>query len=122
MNVQRPSPPGIVNITMSSDKFATLLRVANSGRLPTKFFVEAGERKGPEARALAHRMRSGLRTKVWDNHAFRILPVFNFVMILPIEVPTVTPATAMAADAVPGPARGCTTPGVPRPSGSRPGR
>ena len=24
--------------------------------------------------------------KVWDNHAHRSLPVFNFVMILPIDV------------------------------------
>src|SRR5258705_13036265 len=27
-----------VNVVMAADKFATLLRVANAGRLPTKFF------------------------------------------------------------------------------------
>ena len=78
-----------VNITMASEKFATLLRVATSGRLPAKFFVDAGAREGPERKALAYRTRSALRVKVWDNHAFRVLPVSNFVMILPIEVPPV---------------------------------
>jgi hypothetical protein len=86
-----------VNVTMAGEKFATLLRVANSGRLPTKFFVDAGERSGPETKALGYRMRSGLRMKVWDNHAFRVLPVFNFVMILPIDVPSVA-APAAAGD------------------------
>jgi hypothetical protein len=84
-----------VNVTMAADKFATLLRVANAGRLPTKFFVDAGERKGPEARALGYRLRSAVRVKIWDNHAFRILPVTNFVMILPIDVPPPT-TTALA--------------------------
>lgn len=77
-----------VNVTMATEKFATLLRVANAGRLPTKFFVDAGEKQGPEAKALAYRKRSGVRVKVWDNHAFRVLPVSNFVIILPIDVPT----------------------------------
>jgi len=76
-----------VNVAMAAEKFATLLRVANAGRLPTKFFVDAGEKKGPEANALAYRKRSGVRVKVWDNHAYRVLPVSNFVMILPIDVP-----------------------------------
>ena len=35
-----------VNVTMAADKFATLLRVANAGRLPTKFFVDAGDAQG----------------------------------------------------------------------------
>lgn len=91
-DTQSAPPKFQVNVNMAGDKFATLLRVANTGRLPTKFFVDAGERHGPEARALAFRMRSGTRAKVWDNHAFRVLPVFNFVMILPIDVPTITPA------------------------------
>jgi hypothetical protein len=77
-----------VNVTMAAEKFATLLRVANAGRLPTKFFVDAGERSNrPESKALGYRMHSGARVKVWDNHAYRILPVTNFVMILPIDVP-----------------------------------
>ncbi len=85
-----------VNVGMASEKFATLLRVANAGRLPTKFFVDAGEKKGPEAKALDYRLRSGTRVKVWDNHAFRILPVSNFVMILPIDIPS--PQSVAAAD------------------------
>ena len=39
---------------------------------PPKFFVDAGERSGPEAKAFGYRMRSGVRVKVWDNHAFRV--------------------------------------------------
>ena len=77
-----------VNVTMATEKFATLLRVANAGRLPTKFFVDAGERSDrPESKAIGYRMRSGARVKVWDNHAYRTLHVTNFVMILPIDVP-----------------------------------
>lgn len=79
-----------VNVAMATDKFATLLRVANAGRLPTKFFVDAGERpvRG-EAKGLGYRMRIGERVKVWENHTHRTLPVSNFVMILPIDVPSV---------------------------------
>ncbi len=87
-----------VNVTMASDKFAMLLRVANAGRLPTKFMVDAGERKGPEARALGYRLRSGARVKVWDNHAFRVLPIVNFVMILPIDMPAPTELRMDAED------------------------
>ena len=86
-----------VNVNMASEKFATLLRVANAGRLPTKFFVDAGERRGPEAKALGYRLRSGTRVKVWDNHAFRVLPITNFVMILPMEVPTTASAGMLPA-------------------------
>jgi|SRR5689334_10136899 len=89
-----------VTVAMAADKFATLLRVANAGRLPTKFFVDAGAKQGAEAKALGYRKRAGMRVKVWDNHAFRVLPVSNFVMILPIDVPpqvTAPPAISEAA-------------------------
>ena len=86
-----------VNVAMAADKFATLLRVANAGRMPSKFILHAGARGGADAKALAYRMRSGERIKAWDNHAFRTLPVTNYVMILPMEVaPLVT--GAMIAD------------------------
>lgn len=89
-----------VNVAMAADKFATLLRVANAGRLPTRFFVDTGDRKsGADAAALGYRMRSGTRVKAWDNHAHRTLPVTNFVMILPIDVPT-APAVAAAPVAI----------------------
>jgi hypothetical protein len=91
-----------VNVGMSPDKFATLLRAANAGRLPAKFIVEAGARKGSEAKAFHYRMRSGTRVKVWDNHAFRVLPVANFVMILPMDLATTTAATVVADPASPG--------------------
>jgi hypothetical protein len=97
-----------VNVAMAADKFATLLRVANAGRLPTRFFVDTGDRKsGADAAALGYRMRSGTRVKVWDNHAHRTLPVTNFVMILPIDVPTAAPdapAAGTAAEDAPLPA------------------
>lgn len=87
-----------VNVAMAADKFATLLRVANAGRLPTRFFVDTGDRKsGAAAAALGYRMRSGTRVKAWDNHAHRTLPVTNFVMILPIDVPTAAPAAGAVA-------------------------
>lgn len=90
-----------VNVTMAAEKFATLLRVANAGRLPTKFFVDAGERSDrPESKALGYRMRSGARVKVWDNHAYRILQVTNFVMILPIDVPPAPESPVLVNESV----------------------
>src|SRR5690349_19942325 len=85
------------NVGMSPEKFSTLLRAATAGRLPAKFLVDAGARKGPEAKALAHRMRSGVRVKAWDNHTHRVLPVTNFVMILPMDLAT-TAAPVLVAD------------------------
>ena len=90
-----------VNVAMAADKFATLLRVANAGRLPTRFFVDTGDRRsGADAAALGYRVRAGARVKVWDNHAHRTLPVTSFVMILPIDVPTAPAAGAHAAGVV----------------------
>jgi hypothetical protein len=91
-----------VNVAMSSEKFAVLLRAANAGRLPAKFIVDAG---GGDARgelpALGYRVRSGARMKVWDNHAHRSLPVANFVMILPIDVPSAPPGAEGAVASAP---------------------
>lgn len=89
-----------VNVAMAADKFATLLRVANAGRLPTRFFVDTGDRRsGADAAALGYRVRAGARVKVWDNHAHRTLPVTSFVMILPIDVPTAAPGGLAAGTA-----------------------
>src|SRR5215207_3288411 len=41
-----------INVGMAAEKFATLLRAANAGRLPSKFIVDAGARKGADAKAL----------------------------------------------------------------------
>ena len=99
---QRSSPAKFqVNVGLSPDKFGTLLRAANAGRLPAKFIVDAGAKKGPEARALDYRKRLGIRVKVWDNHAFRLLPVTNFVMILPMELATTTTPALIADPASP---------------------
>jgi len=77
-----------INLGMAADKFEPLLRVALSGRLPNKFFVDAGERvSARETRGLSYGLRREGRTKIWDTTTFRSLPVTNFAMILPIEVP-----------------------------------
>ena len=76
-----------VNLSMAADKFEPLLRVALSGRLPNKMFVDAGERDtARETRGLAHKARSGESVKYWDVDGFPTLPVTNFAMILPIEI------------------------------------
>ncbi len=77
-----------INLGMAAEKFEPLLRVALSGRLPNKFFVDAGERvSARETRGLTYGQRRDGRTKVWDTTTFRSLPVTSFAMILPIEVP-----------------------------------
>lgn len=77
-----------INLGMAAEKFEPLLRVALSGRLPNKFFVDAGERvSARETRGLSYGQRRNGQTKVWDTTTFRSLPVTNFAMILPIDVP-----------------------------------
>jgi hypothetical protein len=77
-----------INLGMAAEKFEPLLRVALTGRLPNKFFVDAGERvSARETRGLSYEMRRDGRIKIWDTVSFRKLPVTNFAMILPIEVP-----------------------------------
>jgi hypothetical protein len=87
-----------INISMSTKKFDALLKVAISGRLPSKFFVDAGEKVSrTEMRGLTYRMAPKGRTKVWDNKLFPFLPVTNFSAIIPISV--AEPPSAPAADA-----------------------
>ena len=83
------SPPNFqINISLSAAKFEALLKVALSGRLPSKFYVHAGDRvSARETRGMGYTVRSGERVKVWDNKKYRSLPVTNFSMILPISVP-----------------------------------
>jgi hypothetical protein len=89
-----------INISMSTKKFEALLKVAISGRLPSKFFVDAGEKVSrTEMRGLTYRMAPKGRTKVWDNKLFPFLPVTNFSAIIPISVPEPPPAPAADADA-----------------------
>ena len=76
-----------INISLSPAKFDALLKVAISGRLPSKFYVHAGERvSAKETRGMGYTVRSGERVKVWDNRQYRSLPVSNFSVILPISV------------------------------------
>ena len=77
-----------INLNIAGAKFDTLVGVALSGRLPTKFFIDAGERiSRTEVQGLGYETRAGKRTKVWDNQAHRMLRVTNFSFILPIDVP-----------------------------------
>src|SRR5256886_10714818 len=92
-----------INIAMAPDKFKALLRVAVSGLLPTKFFVDAGERiSKTETRGLTYWVGAGGRTKVWDSESFRSLPISKFSMILPIELPAQRGETPPGPAAVPG--------------------
>ena len=76
-----------INIAMSPEKFKALMRVAVSGLLPTKFFIDAGERVSKtETRGLTYWVGAGGRTKVWDSESHRSLPITKFSMILPLEL------------------------------------
>ncbi len=88
-----------INISMSAAKFDALLKIAISGRLPTKFFVHAGDRiSARETRGMGYAIRAGVRTKFWDNKRCRTLQVTNFSVILPISVPDVPERPAFAED------------------------
>ena len=63
--------------------------------------MPAGVPRAARTPALGYKMRSGERVKVWDNHAHRRLPVSNFVMILPIDVGSVSNEEVAAGDEVP---------------------
>lgn len=88
-----------INISMSPAKFEALLKVAISGRLPSKFFVQAGDRvSARETRGMGYLVRNGVRTKYWDNKQYRSLPVSNFSVILPISVPDAPEVPAVEED------------------------
>ncbi len=93
-----------INLGMAAEKFDPLLRVALSGRLPNKFFVDAGERvSSRETRGMSYGLRREVRTKIWDTTSFRTLPVTNFAVILPIDVPEARSNGADTASADPHP-------------------
>ena len=88
-----------INISLSAAKFDALLKVAISGRLPSKFYVHAGDRiSAKETRGMGYTVRSGERVKVWDNRRYRSLPVTNFSVILPISVPEAQESPAVQED------------------------
>jgi hypothetical protein len=88
-----------INISLSAAKFEALLKVAISGRLPSKFFVQAGDRlSARETHGMGYTVRSGTRVKLWDNKRHRSLPVTNFSVILPISVPDQQEAPASDED------------------------
>ncbi len=88
-----------INISLSAAKFDALLKVAISGRLPSKLYVHAGDRiSAKETRGMGYTVRSGERVKVWDNRRYRSLPVTNFSVILPISVPEAPEPRAVEKD------------------------
>ena len=88
-----------INISLSAAKFEALLKVAISGRLPSKFYVHAGERvSARETRGMGYVVRNGSRIKFWDNRRYRTLPVSNFSVILPITVPEAPDGPAFEED------------------------
>jgi len=88
-----------INISLSAAKFEALLKVAISGRLPSKFYVHAGERvSARETRGMGYVLRNGARIKFWDNRRYRTLPVSNFSVILPITVPEAGDSPAFEED------------------------
>ncbi len=93
-----------INVAMAGAKFDTLVRVALSGRLPTKFFIDAGEPVSrTETRGLGYEVRGGKRTKYWETIAHRTLLVTNFSFILPIDVPESRGDEAPTQNAIPAP-------------------
>lgn len=93
-----------INIAMPEPKFDTLVRVALSGRLPTKFFVDAGERiSRTEAPGMGYEVRGGKRTKFWDTLAHRTILITKFSFILPIDVAEPRADDAARPEAVAGP-------------------
>jgi hypothetical protein len=92
-----------INVAMAGAKFDMLVRVALSGRLPNKFFLETSERASRNGKpGFGYEVRHGKRTKFWDTHAHRALPVKNFTFILPIDVKESTESELLTAADNPG--------------------
>ena len=88
-----------INLSLSAAKFEALLKVAISGRLPSKFYVHAGDRvSARDTRGMGYTLRGGERVKLWDNNKFRMLPVTNFSVILPITVADARDGAAIEED------------------------
>lgn len=87
-----------IEVTMAQDKFGALLNTANAGRMPTRFMIEAGG--ATAGGGLGYRVRSGGREKLWENAGHRVLPVTNFVMILPLDLSQANGAAEVAVPLV----------------------
>ncbi len=76
-----------INISMAARKFESLLGVAISGKLPSKFFLDTGRTVSAwRTKGIGYALRGAGRTKIWDNQSFRNLPVMSFYIILPIVI------------------------------------
>jgi hypothetical protein len=90
-----------VDVALAGRKFEALLRVALAGALPTKLFVDVGEKVSPtQTRGLAYGRGAAGRTKVWDTAGHRTLPVTGFTLVLPVSVPA-TPAQGVGGAPTP---------------------
>jgi hypothetical protein len=77
-----------IDIALSSTQFDALLKVAVSGRLPAKLFAQIGERvSARETKGLVYLIQGATKVKFWNNRRNPTLPVTNFSVILPIDVP-----------------------------------
>lgn len=77
-----------INVALPREKFAALLEVALSGRLPAKFFLEVPSAgKGPNQAGITYAQHGAVRIKIWDTVVSRSLPVMGFTLILPIMLP-----------------------------------
>jgi hypothetical protein len=77
-----------INVALATHKFDALLRVALAGALPTKLFIDVGERVSPNVTlGIGYGASAAGRIKVWDTAGHRKLPVTDFSMILPVAVP-----------------------------------
>ena len=86
-----------INVAMAATKFEMLIQAALSDRLPNKFFLETGERTSRNGKpGFGYEVSHGKRTKFWDTHVQRTLPVKNFTFILPIDVKEPTGAELVA--------------------------
>jgi hypothetical protein len=88
----RAPPRFQIDVALDERKFAALVQMAITNRLPSKFYLQAGERGSPgESRGMRYVMRQRGRVKRWDNQNYRTLPVTSFSMILPIPVQDLEP-------------------------------
>jgi hypothetical protein len=86
---QRRKPANFqLEVALSPTQFDALLKVAVSGKLPDKLFAQVGERvSARETKGLVYLMRGAEKIKFWNNKKNPVLPVNDFSVILPIDVP-----------------------------------
>ncbi|HVF64969.1 MAG TPA: hypothetical protein VNE58_13345 [Casimicrobiaceae bacterium] len=75
-----------VDVPLGPREFRVLLDLGRAGRLPTKIFMQAGERTIAGPRGVTYRSKSGRTAKFWDNTAHRRVSVSNLTFVVPVDV------------------------------------